>query len=210
MNFINHKWLAAACIAAGTLISSGAYAQWYGGIGAGQATVKIPDVRTATLTGSGTETKGTSYKLYGGYQFTTNWGAELGYNNLGKKFSANFTASGVGGSAPINVHNAYFAGTGTLPLGGGFSLLAKFGVVRNSMTGGGSGCSGTACVLVGEDKNRIQPLMGAGAELALGKTFALRLEYEDYGKVSSDNVWGTGASGAIKASSWYLSLKSGF
>ena len=35
----------------------------------------------------------------------------------------------------------------------------------------------------------------------------LRLEYEDYGKMSGDDVWGTGGSGAIKGSAWYLAAQ---
>jgi OOP family OmpA-OmpF porin len=211
MNFIKQKWLGAACIVIGALITSSAYAQWYAGVGAGQATVKIPDVSTTTVTGSGNTTKGTSYKLFGGYQFTPNWGAELAYNNLGSKYSATFTdkTTGSTGFAPFKLRNAYFAGTGTLPLGGGFALFAKVGMVKNQTQGSGA-CAGATCVPVGQDKTRTQPFMGAGAEFPLGKTLALRLEYEDYGKVSNDDIWGTGASGSVKANSWFLSLKANF
>jgi OOP family OmpA-OmpF porin len=199
----------ATCAVFGLLAASGAYAQFYVGAGVGKAKIDLPDVNTATVTGTAATTKDTAFKLFAGYQISPIWGAEYGYDNLGKKYNASFTAGGISGSAPFKLSNNYLAATGRLPIGSSFAFLGKLGAVRNSSNGGG-GCAGPTCVQVGADKNRIQPMIGIGAEFSFAKNLAIRVEYETYGKTSDDDVWGTGSSGAVKAKAGFVSLKYGF
>jgi len=201
-----------ASILVGGLITSGAHAQFYVGGGIGQAHVSIPSLSTTIsgvpVTASAGKTSDTSYKLYGGYQFTPNWGIEMGYNDLGNKYSGKITVAGLSATTPAKADNWYVAATGTLPLGNGFSLLGKLGVVRNH-TASGTTCVAGNCVS-GSSDNRSQLLAGIGAQYSFTSNLAARLEYEDYGRASSDDVWGTGTSGAARANSWSLSLKYAF
>lgn len=212
MRKIVKKWPCFVSVVVGGVIASGVHAQGYIGGGIGEGHGSVPSLNTTIfgipVRGSGDKTRDTSYKLYGGYQFTPNWGLELGYNNLGNKYSSKIEFLGLSASIPAKVDNWYLAGTGTLPLGSGFSLLGKLGIVRNNTVGGDICLAGT-CVSAGSS-HRTQPLIGVGGAYDFTKNMAVRLEYEDYGKITGDDVWGTGGSGAIKASSWNLSLKYAF
>ena len=96
------RHLMAAALCAG-FAAPPAAAQMYLGLGAGAAR---------------TDTHQTSYKLYGGYQFSPNWGLELGYNDLGRYLGA-------------RSESWTLAGTGTLPVTNNWSLLGKLGVAAN-------------------------------------------------------------------------------
>lgn len=201
------------CLGAASLFASGAQAQqFYVGAGFGQGSASAPSVSTTILglpfTGSPDKTTDTAYKLYGGYQFTPNWGVELGYNDLGNKYSFKGTYSGVPYSGTYKLNNWYVAATGTLPMQGGFSLIGKLGVSANKASGGDVCVLGVCEGLGSESKTDI--MLGVGAQYSFAQGWAARLEYEDYGKMSGDDVWGTGGSGAAKANAWYLSLNYAF
>lgn len=186
-------------IVAGTLAAmaaTGAHAQnttrgtaqpspWSLGASIGQSDAKMPN--------SVGDSSDTSYKAFGGYQFSPNWGAEVGYNHLGKDFAMTVP----GGVATGKLTNWYGAAVGTLPLGSGFSLLGKLGLARNEADFSGAG-----------KDTRTGLMMGVGAEYAITPALSARLEYEDYGKFSDSGF--AGNSGAIKANSVNLGLKARF
>src|ERR1035437_3684757 len=95
--------LMATAFSAVLLMAGPASAQMYLGAGVGA---------------SKTDTKETSWKLYGGYQFNSTWGLELGYTDLGR-----FRGS--------DIDSWSLAGTATLPLGERWSLRGKLGAARN-------------------------------------------------------------------------------
>lgn len=135
-------FIATAILAA--CVSAPAAAQMYLGAGVGA---------------SRTDTDETSYKLYGGYQFNPNWGAELAYNDLGRYRNA-------------NIESWTLAGVGTLPLGAQWSLLGKLGLAANRTRFAGT-------------TNYKDLLVGVGVGYSFTKQFGLRLEYEDFGKLSN-------------------------
>jgi OOP family OmpA-OmpF porin len=189
---LNKIVISVGLLGLGWSLAPSVYAQFYLGVGAGQAHASVPSLNTTVLglpvTASATKSNDTSYKIYGGYQFTKNWGVEVGYNDLGNGYNVNFNFAGLPGSGSVKIDNWYVAGTGTLPLGDRFSVFAKLGAVANHS----------------------DVLVGVGAQYAFTRNWSARLEYEDYGKVSSDDVWGTGGSGSVKANAWYLSAKYSF
>jgi len=200
-------------IAAATLLPAVAWAQQaYLGGGIGQGTSHVPSVTAPAQGFSGQDgtTRDTSWKFYGGYQFDQNWGLELGYNYLGNGFTinANTIPAGATGSASYRVSNWYIAGTGTLPFGNGFGLQGKLGVVRNSVSGGGL-CLGGGCGGLNQT-GHTDLLVGVGLKYSFNKNWSGLLEYEDYGKTTGNDVWGTGSSGSMKASAWNLSVRYDF
>lgn len=201
------------CLGAGAALASSAYAQGYVGIGVGQGHASLPSASATVLglafTGAADKTNDTMYKLYGGYQFTPNWGVELGYNDLGNKYSAVGSLGGVPYNATYKMDNWYVAATGTLPLQGGFSLLGKIGIAANKVSGNQI-CSGATCASFAADDSKTDVMVGVGAQYAFMKNWAARLEYENYGKVSGDDIWGTGGSGALKADAWNISVNYAF
>src|SRR5512146_2358997 len=213
MKRLTRKLLGWACVGAGVAFASAANAQGYVGIGFGQGHASMPGVSTTVLglafTGAADKTNDTAYKLYGGYQFTPNWGFEVGYNDLGNKYSVAGSFGGTAYNATYKMDNLYVAATGTLPLQGGFSLLGKLGIAANKVSGGQI-CAGGSCASFAADDSKTDVMVGIGAQYAFMKNWAARLEYENYGKVSGDDIWGTGGSGALKADAWNISVNYAF
>ena len=118
-----------------------------------------------------------AWKVYGGLQFTPSWGIELGYTDLGKYRGA-------------NIDTWSLAGTGTLALSQDWSLLGKLGAASNRAKFASAG-------------NHTDLLVGVGVAYAINKNLGVRLEYEDFGKLT-DN--GDGSRGSDVA----LSLKYNF
>jgi OOP family OmpA-OmpF porin len=201
-------------------LSGSAFGQVYMGAGVLQGKMSVPSLSTtlngAAFTGAGDKTTATGFKLYGGYDFTPNWGVEVGYNDLGR----NYSLKGSSGATPWSsggghAHSWYAAGIGTLPLSRGFSIFAKLGLTANRISDGWTMTAAGSKMNVGF-QSVIEPIYGAGASYAFNKNWAARLEYEDYNKFSGKDFWGisSGANftntGTARASAWSLSVKYSF
>jgi len=198
------------CIAGFVAIgfSTTASAQFYVGAGVGSSKASGAD-GSATIGGvpisaSGGNATKTSWKLYGGYQFTPNWGVEAQYSELGDR-TYTLAAGAVRGSATIQAYQWSLAGTGTLPLNNQFYLLAKLGATRNHV-GGGNFTVGAVNVAVG-GSDRTELLAGIGAGYNINKNVGVRVEYENFGKLSNN---GGINNNSIKADNWSVSLKYSF
>ena len=203
------SWIAAGVLTA--IISVPASAQWYAGAGVGSSNATglngsgaVTATTNVTISGG---TRATSWKLYGGYQFTPNWGVEAQYTDLGKR-SATATFSGaVVGSAGLNASASQWgiAGTGTMPLSNNFYLLGKLGVSRNEIANVTATFGGVTYSGSGTSKTDL--LAGLGVGYNFNKNVGVRFEYENFGKFSSNG--GAGGSG-IKGDNWGISLKYAF
>jgi opacity protein-like surface antigen len=111
---------------------------------------------------SKTDHSQSSWKLYGGVQFNPTWGIELGYNDLGRDRTA-------------GIKSWTFAGTGTAPLNDTWSLIGKLGVASNRSRSANS-------------SNHTDTLVGVGIGYAVSKTVGVRLEYEDFGRLPTDEL----------------------
>ena len=203
------SWIAAGVLTA--IISVPASAQWYAGAGLGSRNFTgingsgaVTATTNVTISGG---TRATSWKLYGGYQFTPNWGVEAQYTDLGKR-SATATFSGaVVGSAGLNASASQWgiAGTGTMPLSNNFYLLGKLGVSRNEIANVTATVGGVT--ITGSGTRKTDLLAGLGVGYNFNKNVGVRFEYENFGKFSSN----TGVSGsAVKGDNWGISLKYAF
>ncbi|MDN2670806.1 MULTISPECIES: outer membrane beta-barrel protein [unclassified Janthinobacterium] len=113
----------------------------------------------------------TGYKAYAGYDFTQNFGAEAGYIDFGKR-----TFDIDGEKLDVKNHAFYVAATGTLPLNEQFSLFAKAGAAQNRTK-------------PADDKsiNKTSAIFGIGAAYHFDKKLSLVAEYENFGKVASED-----------------------
>ena len=193
------------------LLSAPASAQFYLGIGAGASRISGVNSSTTVLgapvTASGGDTTKTGWKLYGGYQFTQNWGIEAQYTDLGNR-TVNVTVGppvNLGGSTVISANQWALSGTGTLPLSNDFYLMAKLGATRNHIGGGNLTIAGVSAAVGGT--NRTDLLAGIGAGYNFTKNIGVRLEYENFGKMASNNGIN---GGSIKADYWSASVKYAF
>ena len=193
-------------------LSSAASAQFYigGGVGKAQTTGVngsglVAAATTATVS-DGNNSKN-SYKLYGGFQFSPNWGLEAQYSDLGNRTALLVLSGGTVGTAQLSSRAAQLslAATGTLPLSNNFYLMGKLGASRNSI-GTISGSVGTVS-FTSNGTNKTDLLAGVGVGYNFNKNWGARVEYENFGKFSSNG----GINGnAIKADNLSISVKYAF
>jgi OOP family OmpA-OmpF porin len=111
------KRTALSMAAAALMLSSGALAQGYVGVGGGPGKVDVDCAGTTTC-----DTTSTGWKLFGGLKFDPHWGIEVNYFDFGKAKATVGTASGEVRATGLGVGGALFgqfapAWTGTARLG---------------------------------------------------------------------------------------------
>ena len=180
------KKILSACALAAAFVAAPAFAQGY--IGGGFGSSKGAGIDGGGITGGNTNKS--QVKVYGGYQFTPNWGVEAQFSDLGKR---DILAFGVPAGS-LKVSQFSIAGTGTLPLTAGFSLLGKLGVSANKLTGSGGVQNGSAT----------SALIGIGVSYNITPALSARLEYEDFGTVAKFNP------PTVRANAYSISLKYAF
>ncbi len=115
-----------------TGLSGPAFAQanegWYAGVSVGSS--EVEDFCTGIPAGSTCDDSDTGFKLFGGKQFSKNWGSEFGFVDLGE---ATFFGPILGFPANVKLEadGFFLAGTGTIPFGQKekFALFGKLGVM---------------------------------------------------------------------------------
>jgi OmpA-OmpF porin, OOP family len=158
-------------------------AGWFVGMSLGKGE---PRFETAPFTAIPTrEDRESGYKLWGGYKFNRNFGAEVSYMESGK-----LTASGFSGApcAPdsacatltqpysqfIRSKGVQLVGTGALPLTQKFGVFGKLGAVHadteNQCTVGSFSCSTTG--------RNTDLTYGLGLSYEMAKNFSVRSEWE--------------------------------
>lgn len=119
----------------------------------------------------------TSFKLYGGYDYTKNYGVEVGYTDFRK-----VEKSAIGYGVSSKPESIYVAATGTLPLNDQFSLFGKLGVAFNhtKITAWEPNFSDSTT------NNKTNAMIGIGAAYALDKKISFVAEYEYFGKIAEE------------------------
>ena len=181
--------LTACALAAAALTAAPVFAQGY--IGGGFGSSKTTGIDGGGLTG-GNASKGL-VKIYGGYQITPNWGVEAQYADLGRRTVA---VAGINAGS-FGISQMSIAGTGTLPLALGFSLLGKLGVSSSRPTGSGVTSS-----------FKTSALIGVGMGYSITPALSARVEYEDFGKLGDQS--NNGVNQSIRANGYSISLKYAF
>ena len=180
------KKILSACAVAAAFVAAPAFAQGY--IGGGFGSSKLAGIDGGGITGGNTNKS--QVKVYGGFQFTPNWGVEAQFSDLGKR---DILFNGVAAGS-VKVSQFSIAGTGTLPLSSGFSLLGKLGVSANRVNGSGGI----------ESRSATSALIGVGVSYNITPALSARLEYEDFGTVAKFNP------PTVRANAYSISLKYAF
>lgn len=176
-----------------------ASAQWYVGVGVGESKFSVKQVdrdsirvTAATAQSVSEDMKDTSYKIFGGHQFTKNWAIEGGYIDLGKaRIMNNITAPFVGTiTADAKVSGWTLGAVGTLPLVENLSALGKIGTIY-STTKTNIATTGAAALPAGTPANRkhseIGLTYGLGLQYDVTKAVGLRAEWDSFRKVGNSN-----------------------
>jgi OmpA-OmpF porin, OOP family len=128
---------------------------------------------------SNDEGLGRSAKIFGGYQLTENFGAQVGYARM-RDLNQN---TGIGATLVNQTatgHSTYLAGTARLPLGESFALTGKVGVSFGKVTDASPSTAATNSLL----GSKTSLLFGTGAEYVLNHNVSFSVELESYGKIS--------------------------
>ena len=140
-----------------------------------------------------TEDADIGYRNFGGFRFSSNWGVEVGYADLGRSNAAEFASLG-GQKFGLQSSTWTFAGTGVLPLGDTFSLQGRLGlsVATPETAVAAPGVSyaspglGSSGVAVGWHSYRPAMLWGVGGQYDVSNRVGLRLDYNNFGHTGED------------------------
>lgn len=142
-------------------------------VGVGVASVDHDFSAAGTTNGNADGWKA-SGKVFAGYEFNQNWGAEIGYTDF-RKSDATFTQNGVNGRAESDGHSTYLAAKYSVPINDQFSAYGKLGAAYNKDT-----LSSATPGLTYDDK-RTTAYGGLGVQYKLNEKVAFVAEYERYG-----------------------------
>ena len=148
----------------------------YAGVGIGQSESLKYDCRLFP----DCKKKGTAWKLYSGWQFHRNWGAEIGFTDLGRVVSAHSPGS----SDEIKVRLGELTMVGSLPFSDRISGFGKAGVYYagavHDVTLNGSTSHLT--------HSNASVTYGFGLQFFVYRGLGLRGEYQKYLRVGGDAV----------------------
>jgi OmpA-OmpF porin, OOP family len=147
---------------------------FYAGISAGRS--KFNNQCDGIPSGASCDENATTWKLFGGYQFSRNLAAELGYSNELAKASA----SGFGVTADLKASALEAVVIPSVPLGD-FSLFAKLGIYA-------ADTKGTSNVGISASDSNSSWTAGLGAGYNFSRNLGARLEWQRYNKVGGDNT----------------------
>ena len=142
-------------------------AGWYIGGSYGMSTF---DLDTTGITNPSVDDGDSGFKIFGGFQFTKHWGAEVGYVDFGKA-GIRGSVIGIPFTGDLGITAFTLAGTGTLPLGENFALLGKVGLAQWNADVSVSGAGSTSDS--GSDM-----FYGIGARYSFNKNLSVQAEYE--------------------------------
>ena len=163
-------------------------AQGYLGVGAGRSESKIDYGRIAnelnapgfTTTSVDTSTHRNAYKLFGGYQFGSNFALEGSYFDLGKSefHTSSAPSGGVGGN--VDVRGFALDAVGLLPFTEHFAAFARVGVTEAQTRDSFGGSGGNAVTIPTDSQWHANGKIGAGLQYLVNAHFGIRAEWERY------------------------------
>jgi OmpA-OmpF porin, OOP family len=176
---------------------------WYAGAGIGRSDAKRPGswagqsdvlLRAQGITSLTTvRSDDTGWKLFGGYQFNENLGVEVSYARLGK-FSGTSAVSAPAAGTGTGAWDASafgVAAVGFLPVyENRVTAIGKLGLAFTRLDVNLAAPRGGTMVVLNPSENRVGTLLGAGAQIDLGKRFGIRAEYDYYNSVGDGSTIG--------------------
>jgi OOP family OmpA-OmpF porin len=157
---------------------------WYVGGNVGKSSGDFDDGRIigvppATVTGTSSDDRDTSYKLYGGYQFHRNFAVEGGYFDLGR-FNYGYTTAGGAFSGDTRYRGLNLDLVGTLPVWDRLSVIGRVGAAYTRQRTSISTTGGLPDMGGSRTDNSWGPKVGVGLEYAFTPSLAVRAEWERY------------------------------
>ena len=135
---------------------------------------------SSSLPTTDSDKSGNALKVFGGYNFDQNFGAEVGYTRFGS-FSENATVAGVATKQDGSARSFYGVGTARANLSDSFGIHGRAGVSFGKVNG--------TNVLPASDNlmgTKTSLLVGLGADFKLTPNVTLMADYDHYGKLSNN------------------------
>lgn len=180
---------AVVLVSSGLLAATQASAQgFYLGGSVGQSNADDGNAIPDLITSGTVDGKDTGYKIFGGYQFNQNFGLELAWIDLGKaSYSGTFFGLPVTGGT-VKTSGINISAVGTLPLGSGFALFGKAGLLaweskQDDVTAG---------VAFSNKEDGTDLSFGIGASYDFTKNFGIRAEWERFKAVGDIDLLSVG------------------
>ena len=127
------------------------------------------------LTTGSIDNNDTAYKIFGGYDFTKNWGVELGYADLGK-YEFNGTYGGVSVRGDVKITAYTLVGVGTFPITDELAVFGKLGMYSwDAKASASSGSINGSATGTGSNA-----LYGLGMKFNFNDHLSMRGEYERF------------------------------
>ncbi|MEH6433493.1 outer membrane beta-barrel protein [Massilia sp. DD77] len=159
-------------------------------VGVGVASADHQNALPAGATGIDADGYKASGKLFGGYDFSRNWGVEAGYTDF-RSSGVNYSLGGVRGSGETKGHSLYLAGKASMPINEQFLAYAKLGVARNKNE------LETVNAVMNRSQSKTEAYGALGLQYNINQDVSFIAEYERYGKTkdfgAKPNVWTIGA-----------------
>lgn len=132
------------------------------------------DITKTRFSGLGSDQ---GFSLAGGYQFNSNWAAELGYRFIGS--GAEAVADGANKwTASYRFRSIQLSAVGALPLTEQFSVFGRLGYGTIKSQASASVTSGTVSSAWSAKEYNSGLLVGVGVDYALTKQLSIRGEYQ--------------------------------
>jgi OOP family OmpA-OmpF porin len=169
---------------------------WYVGGGLGQSKIKLndPDFSvTAPLSQTRNESD-SAWKVFAGYNFSSIFGAELGYAKPGTASVAYSLGAGASTSLDYETTSWTLAATARLPLGR-LGLMGRLGVARNEADHTIGPATGALAAALLDDgfragssasHKKYSPYWGLGAQYDFARHLSVRLDYDNFGKFGDE------------------------
>jgi OmpA-OmpF porin, OOP family len=175
--------LLAAGFCAAPLALAGQDSGGYFGATVGQSSDSDYCSDPGSLVVASCDTKDTAYKVFGGYRFTRNVGAELSYVDLGK-FHATGTSAGLPFDVKTGVTGVTLQAVGIAPYGNEFSFMGRVGGIYWDMKTSASlaGMSGST------GDHGFDLALGVGAQYKFTLNAGVRLDFDYYPNLGNNNT----------------------
>jgi OmpA-OmpF porin, OOP family len=181
-----NKTITIALATVALISAAPAHAEWYGGITAGESRTKLTGENlSAQFLDFGysdaqtqTDTRGTAFRVYGGYQFNRYFGVEAGYADLGNSnIRTNVMPTGMF-ERRIKTTGLDVSIVGTLPVTSKFALFARAGAFMSERktSFATSGDVELLSGVQGSTERQTKATFGAGAAYDFTTNIALRAE----------------------------------
>ena len=168
--FAGSLLVAAFCLSAGPAAAQGT--GFYAGGSVGRTSVDVCRKLGSGLTSCDDTDSG--FKLFGGYKFNPNFGAEVAFVDLGE-----IKATGPGGTARLESDGLQLAAVGRFPINPQFDVFGKLGLFMWDISASGPGGS------LSDDGTDI--MIGAGVSWHFTRQLSLRGEWERF-DIDGDDV----------------------